>query len=142
MIDEKLLKEKIEQGFIPCFNSGCPRHEHCLRWQGREFVRASQQAITCVNPLVSGDDCAMFIRDEKVRMALGFERLLEQLPRNIGKALMQNVINNCNRTYAYEHRNGTRPIPPALQQHIIDFCRRQGWQGPVDFDAYEDQYDW
>ena len=136
------MKEKIEQGFIPCFNSGCPRHEHCLRWQGREFVIASQQAITCVNPLVSGDDCAMFIRDEKVRMALGFERLLEQLPRNIGKALMQNVINNCNRTYAYEHRNGTRPIPPALQQHIIDFCRRQGWQGPVDFDAYEDQYDW
>ena len=142
MTDKTQLKEKVEQGFIPCFNNSCSRHEHCLRWLGREFISDSQLAVTCVNPLVGGDDCEMYRLDEKVCMALGFTHLLEQLPRNMGKTLMQHLINTCNRTYAYEHRNGTRPIPPALQQHIIDFCRSQGWQGPVDFDAYEDQYEW
>ena len=142
MTDRKLLKEKIGQGFIPCFNSDCPRHEHCLRWHGREFVNTKQLVVRCVNPAISGDDCLMFSLDEKVHMALGFKGLLGQLPHNMGKALMQSVVSVTNRTYAYEHRNGKRPIPPDLQQHIINFCRRQGWQQPVDFDAYDDQYDW
>ena len=58
------------------------------------------------------------------------------------QALMNSIANTVNRTYAYEHRNGTRPTPPWLQQHITAFCRQHGWQGPVEFDAYDEQYEW
>ena len=140
--DKSLLKKRIEQGFIPCYTSGCPRREHCLRWQGREFINPRQLAVTCVNPSIDGNACPMYRSDEKVRMAIGFRHLLDQLPHQTGKALMQNLISVCNRTYAYMHRNGSRPIPPSLQQHITDFCHSHGWQGSVDFDAYEEQYGW
>ena len=140
--DKNLLEKKMAQGYTPCFNGGCSRHEHCLHWQGSEFVDPKRLVVQCVNPMMDGADCPVYAHDEKVHMGLGFNNLLDQLPRTISKALMDSVVNTVNRTYAYEHRNGTRPTPPWLQQHITDFCRQHGWQGPVEFDAYEDQYDW
>ena len=145
MTDEDILREKIEHGFIPCFHEGCSRHEHCLRWLGRTFVDSGALAVTSVNtanPAVGGEACPMYRHNEKVRMALGFTTLLDQQPRSAGKALMRSMVSVSNRTYAYEYRNGSRPIPPALQQHIILFCRQQGWQGDVVFDAYDEQYAW
>lgn len=42
----------------------------------------------------------------------------------------------------YEYRNGTRLIPPALQQNIRDLFRENGWSGDVEFDGYVEDYNW
>ena len=145
MEKEELLKEKIREGFVPCFNDGCQRREHCLRWQAREYVRTEPWVATCINPAnpeATGDTCLMYRDDKKVRIAYGFTRLLDQLPRRTGRLLMADIIAQHNRTYAYEFRNGTRPIPPRMQEDIADTCRRAGYTAPVAFDRYEEGYEW
>jgi len=142
---EKQLEKKVQQGFVTCFHDDCPQHEHCLRWLGRGYADTTPLVMTCVsmvNPDIGGEACPMYRPDRKVRFAYGFIGLLEQLPKKMGNDLMDRLIGECKRTYAYEHRNGKRPIPPQLQQKIISYLRNQGWEQPVDFDRYSEDYLW
>ncbi len=145
MEDRALLKKKTEEGFIPCYNHSCSRREHCLRWEARQYMPTTAWTTTCVNPgnpEAGGDSCQMFRGDEKVRMALGFTKLLNVMPRQTGKALMEALKKQYCRTYAYEYRNGTRPMTPAEQAVMTAICRQLGWTGDITFDAYRDDYEW
>ena len=130
---------------MTCHNDSCQQREHCRRWLGRVYEDPHPlvcQYVSMSNPAVGGPHCPMFRSDEKVRMAVGFTRLLSQLPRSQGNDLMAWMKAECHRTYAYEYRNGTRPIPPSLQQRIADRCRQLGWEQPVEFDRYYEEYEW
>lgn len=145
MEDQELLKEKIEQGFLPCFNHACEWRESCLHWLGRVYVSTNSWVVECINPAnpeATGDTCIMYRLNKKVRVAFGFTRLLDQLPRRTGRILMADIIAQHNRTYAYEYRNGTRPIPPRMQEDIADTCRLAGYTAPITFDRYEEGYEW
>ena len=145
MEDQELLKEKIEQGFLPCFNHACERRESCLHWLGRVYVSTNSWVVECINPAnpeACGNSCIMYRDDKKVRIAYGFTRLLDQLPRRTGRILMADIIAQHNRTYAYEYRNGTRPIPPRMQEDIADTCRLASYTAPITFDRYEEGYEW
>ena len=52
------------------------------------------------------------------------------------------LISRYCRTYYFEFRNGTRVIPPALQQEIRNLFLKIGWKEPVEFDSYEEDYEW
>ena len=145
MEEKDILKEKVRSGFSPCLNNHCELHEHCKRWLGRVFIDKNPLVVETVNldnPKVGGNKCVMFSADTKVRMAHGFINLLDRLPRADGQQLFNWLIAHSCRTYAYEYRNGTRPIPPTLQQLIIDNCRELGWKEDVVFDRYEEDYEW
>jgi len=40
------------------------------------------------------------------------------------------------------YRNGSRLIPPALQEDIRNLFRTNGWTEEVKFDGYVEDYDW
>ena len=40
------------------------------------------------------------------------------------------------------YRNGSRLIPPALQEAIRNLFRDNGWTEEVQFDGYVEDYDW
>ena len=40
------------------------------------------------------------------------------------------------------YRNGSRLIPPALQENIRDLFRENRWTEEVQFDSYVEDYDW
>ena len=40
------------------------------------------------------------------------------------------------------YRNGSRLIPPALQEDIRNLFRANGWTDEVKFDGYVEDYDW
>lgn len=84
----------------------------------------------------------MFSADIKVHIARGFTDLLNRLPQADGQQLFNWLITDRCRTYAYEYRNDSRPIPPSLQQQITEYCRELGWEGEVIFDRYEEDYEW
>ena len=145
MEDQELLKEKMEQGFLPCFNHSCERRESCLHWLGRVYVSTTSWVVECVspaNPDACGNSCVMYRHHQKVRMARGFTGLLGRMPRNMGQELMREMKATCHRTYAYEYRNGSRPMPPRMQDSITATCRRLGYDGDVTFDRYEEDYEW
>ena len=145
MNDFGLLKEKIQSGFTPCLNDNCQLREHCRRWLGRKYISTTAMVVTTVNtgnPLMGGPHCAMFRSDEPARMAYGFTQLLDVMPRKDSKLLFERMVRIYRRTYAYEYRNGTRPLTPEMQQQIAGWCRELVYLAPVVFDKYDDAYEW
>ena len=66
----------------------------------------------------------------------------DEMPRRVEPAVRQGIIGLTNRTYYFEYRNGSRLIPPALQEDIRNLFRTNGWTDEVEFDGYVEDYDW
>jgi hypothetical protein len=39
-------------------------------------------------------------------------------------------------------RKGDRLITPAQQQTILNVCRANGWQGPINYDGEQEDWLW
>ena len=80
---------------------------------------------------------------QKVRFAKGMTKTFtDEMPRRVEPAVRQGIIGLTNRTYYFEYRNGSRLIPPALQEDIRNLFRTNGWTDEVEFDGYVEDYDW
>ena len=87
--------------------------------------------------------CPIYRSDQKVRFAKGMlHTFTSDMPKRLEPAVRQGVIRLTNRTYYFEYRNGSRLIPPALQEDIRKLFRVNKWTDEVTFDAYVEDYDW
>jgi hypothetical protein len=85
----------------------------------------------------------MYRSDQKVRFAKGMLNIFNSdMPKRVESAVRYGVIGLTNRTYYFEYRNGSRLIPPALQEDIRDLFRENGCTADVQFDDYVEDYDW
>ena len=145
-IAKELLIEKAKQGYTICHIGTCPLHNQCLRWHVGQHVPHTVSSCTSVNPHfedVATADCPMYRSDQKVRYAKGMTRIFtSDMPKRMEPAVRQGVISLTNRTYYFEYRNGSRLIPPTLQEHIRDLFRVNGWTADITFDDYIEDYDW
>lgn len=91
---------------------------------------------------VQGEDCPMFLKDQKVKMGKGMIHLFEDMPRKMGDTVKALLIKEYKRTYFYEYRNGTRLITPSMQEYIANVCKENGWDKPVTYDEYVEDYEW
>ena len=138
--------EKAKNGYTVCYVENCPLREHCLRWQVRQHVPATKCTYNCVNSHFEGvatTKCPMYRNDQKVRFAKGMlHTFTGDMPKRVESAVRYDIIGMTNRTYYFEYRNGSRLIPPALQENIRNLFRANGWTGEVTFDGYVEDYDW
>ena len=145
-IAKELLIEKAKEGYTVCYVDGCPLCNQCMRWLVGQHVPHTASSYRCVNPHfehVATAECPMYRSDQKVRFAKGMTHTFTgDMPKRLEPAVRNGIIRLTNRTYYFEYRNGSRPIPPALQQAIRDLFRSNGWTGEVTFDSYEEDYDW
>ena len=145
-IKKELLIKQAQEGYTVCYVENCPLRNHCLRWLVGQHMPPTASTYRCVNPNfegVSTADCPMYRKDEKVRFAKGMKNMFnDDMPKSVQDAVKYGVINKSNRTYYYEYKNGSRLIPPALQEHIRKLFRDKGWTAEVDFDNYVDDYNW
>ena len=125
--------------FTPVPQPPVQRRSERKRDQGRDILK-------CVNPHFEGvatADCPMYRNDQKVCFAKGMMNIFtNDMPKRVEPAVRQGIIGLTNRTYYFEYRNGSRLIPPALQQAIRDLFRTNGWTEEVRFDGYVEDYDW
>ena len=146
MIKKELLMKKANEGYTVCYEEQCPLRDHCLRWQVGQHVPHTAYAYTCVNPNYQGvatTECPMYRKDQKVRFAKGMKHLFnDDMPKRVQDAVKFGVMGKSNRTYYYEYKNGSRLIPSALQEHIHNLFRENGWTEEVHFDSYVDDYNW
>ena len=107
-----------------------------------------QNVPTCtsVNPHgehVATESCELFRTTQKQRLAKGMSGIFtDDMPKRLEPAIRKALIMRYNRTYFFEYRNGTRLIPPAMQEEIRDLFRRHGWTQEVQFDEYIEDYEW
>ena len=145
-IAKELLIEKAKEGYTVCYVDECPLHTQCLRWQVGQHVPHTYSSYRCVNPHFKGvatTECPMYRNDQKVRFAKGMLRTFtSDMPKRLEPAVRQGVISLSNRTYYFEYRNGSRLIPPALQEDIRKLFRDNKWKEEVTFDSYVEDYDW
>ena len=143
---QELLIKQAKEGYTVCYVESCPLRNHCLRWLVGQNVPTTASTYRCVNPHFEGvatDDCPMYRNDQKVRFAKGMlHTFTSDMPKRVESAVRYGVIRLTNRTYYFEYRNGSRLIPPALQENIRKLFRDNGWTADVQFDGYVEDYDW
>ena len=145
-IAKELLIKKAQEGYTVCYVDECPLRNQCLRWQVGPHVPNTHSTYRCVNPHFEGvatTECSMYRNDQKVRFAKGMLHIFTgDMPKRVEPAVRYGVIKKTNRTYYFEYRNGSRLIPPALQEDIRKLFRDNGWTEEVKFDGYVEDYDW
>ena len=145
-ITKDLLIEKAKEGYTVCYADECPLHTQCLRWLVGQHVPNTYSSYRCVNPHFEGvatTKCPMYRIDQKVRFAKGMTHTFtSDMPKRVESAVRYGIIGLTNRTYYFEYRNGSRLIPPALQENIRNLFRANGWKEEVTFDGYIEDYDW
>ncbi len=145
-IAKELLIEKAKEGYTVCYVDVCPLRTHCLRWLVGGHVPHTYSSYRCVNPHfedVATAECPMYRSDQKVRFAKGMQHIFTgDMPARLEPAVRRDVIKLSNRTYYFEYRNGSRLIPPVLQELIRKTFRINGWKEEVNFDGYVEDYDW
>ena len=143
---KELLIKKAQEGYTVCYVDECPLRNQCLRWQVGPHVPNTHSTYRCVNPHFEGvatTECSMYRNDQKVRFARGMLHIFTgDMPKRVEPAVRYGVIKKTNRTYYFEYRNGSRLIPPALQEKIRKLFRDNGWTEEVKFDGYVEDYDW
>ena len=147
MTDQEQLAKKAMSGYPVCYIERCPKKEQCLHWKtGEQMPDRVAFCLSSINPRyqnVATEQCPQFRSAEKMKMAKGMTRIFtDDMPKRVEKYVRQQLIANHHRTYFYEYRNGSRLIPPVMQQEVISLFRQAGWHGEVSFDSYVDDYDW
>ena len=145
-IAKELLIKKAQEGYTVCYVDECPLRNQCLRWLVGQHMPQTCNSYRCVNPHFEGvatTECPMYRSDQKVRYAKGMTRIFTgNMPKRLEPAVRYGIIGQTNRTYYFEYRNGSRLIPPVLQENIRKLFRDNGWTEEVKFDGYVEDYDW
>ena len=145
-IKEELLIKQAQEGYTVCYIESCPLRDHCLRWIVGQHLPNTASTYRCVNPHFEGvatAECPMCRNDQKVRFAKGMTHTFtSDMPKRVESEVRYGIIGLTNRTYYFEYRNGSRLIPPALQEDIRNLFRKSGWTDEVKFDGYVEDYNW
>ena len=152
-IKEELLIKQAQEGYTVCYIECCPLRDHCLRWLVGQHLPNTASTYRCVNPHFEGvatAECPMCRNDQKVRFAKGMTHTFtSDMPKRVESEVRYGIIGLTNRTYYFEYRNGSRLIPPALQEDIRNLFRKSrnlfrksGWTDEVKFDGYVEDYNW
>lgn len=142
---EEKFAEKASNGYGICLSQMCPKREHCLHWLLRTYTPKDQyyaQTVNLNNPQTQTPDCPLFRSDRPLRMPLGLSNIYYDMPERIAKPLKQHLISYLNRKRYYEYNRGSRPICPEHEQYILEAVKRYGWDKPVTFNSYVEEYLW
>ncbi len=146
MEDRVFFTEQATKGYPVCYSEQCPKKEHCLRWKVGQFMPDTKSIYNCVNPHCKGvgsEGCPQYRCSKKVKMARGMKHIFNSdMPTKVEPFVRNSIISRYCRTYYFEYKRGARVIPPALQQEIRNLFLQIGWKEPIEFDSYEEDYDW
>lgn len=146
MKEQEIFAEQARNGYTVCFAEQCPLREQCLRWKVGQQMPDTKSYYHCVNPRFEGvatEHCSLFRSTEKVKFAKGMLHIFNgDMPRKVEPFVRSRLIGSHCRTYYYEFRKGARLISPKIQEEIRALFREAGWNEPVEFDSYVEDYDW
>lgn len=131
--------------FAHCFNEQCNRGEQCLRRQMALRMPNTQPSVTAVNPnhyqSPTGEDCRLFFLDKPQPYALGFSKMLDNLPHKKVSGIKSQMKAYLGLATYYRCSRKERLIKPKEQERIKQIFRQQNISGELEFDEYVDYYD-
>ena len=133
----------VPEGWALCFNSECPLHEHCLRWQAAQLAPPELTVTRCVTPrALTGDRCVHFASMEPQTVAYGFSTIYQRVLKSDFTPLRKTMTQHLQgKRYYYEYMRGERALSPEQQQWIRQLFVRYGYGDSVVFDRYQEAFD-
>ena len=141
---DTIFSEKAAS-YLVCFNEQCARHEQCLRWIVGQHVGGEQISRVSINPhnaQVKAGSCPVFRDARPVRVGIGMTGFYHDMPGWLEKSIKGALISRYSRTGYYRIQNGTRPVTPEMEEAIRTICQKNGWDTPLRFDSYKEDYLW
>lgn len=132
---------QVSAGWKFCFNSQCPMHGECLRYQAAQEMPEDREWGSAVFPTaLKNGKCKFFRKNEKVILATGFvtdnpaqNNMFVKLRRQLTTYL------GGNGTY-YLYRNGKKWLSPTQQKGIQEIFRKAGFRDEVIFKEQKEDY--
>ena len=84
----------------------------------------------------------MFRPNKRAMMKRGFKNMYHDMPGYMERRIRWQLIASFGRRIYFEMRKGDRLITPAQQQTILNVCRANGWQGPINYDGEQEDWLW
>lgn len=129
-----------------CTQADCPAAEQCLRHLMAQATPEKAIAITVINPKnlkpELGTSCPYFHSSQPVRMARGFTRALGSVRHGEVNKIVAELSDLFDRRLYFRYRKGDRTLNPQRQEIIAEVLLRHGATQPVEFDSYEEDFDW
>ena len=140
------LNEKAPSDYPKCLQADCPAADQCLRNLMGRAVSEKAIAMTVINPKnlkpELGTSCPYFHSTQPMRMARGFTKALDNVRHGEVKKIVAELSQLFDERLYYRFRKGERLINPQQQAIIAEVLTRHGASQPVEFDSYEEGYNW
>ena len=136
---------EVPVNYTLCIKNDCPKAAVCLHYKATQMMQADVQTWSILSPAYLAQiegECPHYRSAEKVQYARGFVRMIRTLPVNISEMVAHKLIARFGRNAYYDMRKGKRPIAPADQEIICTVVSECGAQQEVEFDSYEENYQW
>lgn len=140
------LIEKAPSDYPKCLQAHCPAAEQCLRHLMSRTISEKAITMTVINPKNTqpelGTSCPYFHSTQPVRMARGFTQALDSVRHGEVKKIVAELTDLFDRRLYFRFRKGERLITPQQQEIIAEVLARHGASQPVEFDSYEEDFNW
>ncbi|MBR6482127.1 MAG: hypothetical protein IKT26_02720 [Bacteroidaceae bacterium] len=140
------LNEKAPSDYPKCLQADCPAADQCLRNLMGRAVSEKAIVMTVINPKnlkpELGTSCPYFHSTQPMRMARGFTKALDNVRHGEVKKIVAELSQLFDERLYYRFRKGERLINPQQQAIIAEVLTRHGASQPVEFDSYEEGYNW
>ena len=123
-----------------CPLSACKKSGECVRYEIYLKAKAEEMEFLTLNTdMVShGDDgCEHRLVRKVVRMAYGFKKLYDSIPKGNADYFWAKTHFGSESTY-YRYKRGEYPLEPDRQQQLLALVRNHGGNTAVGFDRYAD----
>lgn len=145
-MNNKNFTHKAPFGFGHCYHSDCSASSCCLRHLATQAITPDDVNINIINPSLvrpaDGTACPYFRELRSIRTPYGFKRTLNSLTRSDAAAVRRSLIAQFSYGSYYNYLKGDYPIPLDKVETITDTLSRHGATTPIEFDRYEEDFEW
>ncbi len=126
-----------------CLHTDCPQADSCLRFEAGQSVPST---VTVWPGVVHGarhdGTCACYVKNEKVRVARGFNNMFARVKSRDDIYAMRRELTDYLGSVGtfYRCKSGERTLGPEQQQWILQLFGRHGYTEGLEFDEYADTY--
>ncbi len=144
------MKEELNFAEAPyeyalCLNRQCPKAGHCFRQLLENIAPTNLEYWRVISPKHQADitgECPYYRPYGKMRYAKGFITALNSLPYKTMQSVVSQLMAHFGRRSYYRARKGERLLSYDEQQYIQAVFRKYGVETPIQFDGYEEDFNW
>lgn len=140
----ELKAKDIPRSYPLCFNGDCAERENCLHYKAGLLKAEGRCCGVAVFPTAwEGGTCKCFRENKMARMAWGFSKLYDNVPKYkkaVARQAVRSYFSNGMGPY-YRVHHGQSMLSPRQQSDILEIVSRFGSIEGIEFDHYVAAWD-